>query len=134
MDIRLEDVELALDGPLEAAGLPAAMLYGVVLTFLHGGRQATAAGLARVLEVVAGAVEVRTGWLRDSLTARGRLALDAEVGRREARVVARQRLKAARVAGLVDELHALGARELRLRAQVQRFAAPGSGDGPMLDG
>ena len=134
MDVHLEEFEMAIEGPLEASSLPAAVLVGVVFTFLHAGRAHALPALRSALERLGGPASQTAGWLRSTLEFR-QPPLVAALGARKGRLAAGQRLKAPRVAELAEALRSVdGVHGVRLRARYRRFAPPGSRGGQPLDG
>jgi hypothetical protein len=137
MDTFRESIEWSLDGPLgDATGLPAGVLYAVVLAIAHDGGRSAVAHVRKALASAFGApAAVRRSLLGTSLEYAGTTPVRAEVRGRKVRLTFGTRVKAARVRDALEALAAElpGARDARLTGEVQRYAAPGALRGPPLE-
>ena len=121
----MEDLlEVDWEGPLSAVSdVPAAVLYGVVLTFSVAKGPAILKALRSALEPLLGTPEERKSLLSGArLSWNGRVPAEAAVKGGTATVRFGARVKGKRVAEVIDHLATVPeARDLKLRAAVRRF-------------
>lgn len=130
-----ETFEWSMDGSLaSAADLPVAILYALVLVFTHSMGRTAGATVAKTLFPVLGKATPAWVLFTSRFHFAGPPACAANVSGDKVRLSFRQRVRPNRLRKIVRALADLpGARDLRLRGQVQRFGErPGSG-GMVLD-
>ncbi|MBI2078272.1 MAG: hypothetical protein HYT80_07900 [Euryarchaeota archaeon] len=136
MDTFREVVEWTFEGPVgEATDLPTAFLLGAVLVFAHSAGAGIASALSDALASLLGPGTRKWALFRRRLAFPGPPAMVATMTDDLVKLEFQQRLKPNKFRALLRALEALpGARDLRLRAERQRFAEPGSRGGAPLDG
>lgn len=132
MDVLREDITQVFDGPLsEVTGLPTGLLYAVVLTFAHvAGAQARSAIEQALRPLFGEPAESKDGWFRGRVRYAGQVPAEVKVGKASATVTVERRLRAQKVADLIDALSKVpGAKDLRLEAHRRVFQEPGASAG-----
>ena len=136
MDVLRHDLSEAFEGPLsDVAGIPAGILYAVVLTVSHlAGKQAQSAVVDALRPLLGEPVARTKGWFATLLRYEGRIPATVKVRKDSLTLAVGQRLRSAKVEEIVQALAQVpGAHDLEVRAQRRVFAEPGAATGGPLE-
>jgi hypothetical protein len=136
MDSFMEAVDWTAEGPFgDAAGVPTAILYGLVLVFTHAAGAGIKHALGDALSSLLGAPKERRGLFGARLEFGQEPLAVAKVGADRVRLTFNQRVRPNRLRKILDALDEVpGASDLRLHGERERFVQAGSLGGAPVDG